>query len=272
MHTIISNVPVSDKKLSEIREATCQDPQLIALKKAALDGWADSRSHCPFIIQEYWNHRDEISEIDGILLKGEKIIIPRKLRENMIECIHASHMVVEKSKNRARDLIFWPGMGKAIEAAVEACSVCQERHSANPKEHLLSHASPEMPWQVIGTDLFTSNSRDYIVIVDYYSRFFQLERLYSCTSAAVISKLKAAMSRHGIPDTVDSDNGPSYSSSEFKIFAESWGFTHTTTSPHYPQSNGLAEMYVQISKRYWTKPKLKTKTPTSASWNIATRQ
>lgn len=99
-------------------------------------------------------------------------------------------MGVEKSKNSARDLIFWPGMGKAIEAAVESCSVCQKRRSANPKEPLLSHAIPERPWQVIGAGLFTWNSRDYIVIVDYNSRFFELERLCSCTSAAVISKLK----------------------------------------------------------------------------------
>lgn len=153
-------------------------------------------------------------------------------------------MGVEKSKNRARDLIFWPGMGKAIEAAVEAY-LCQERRSANPREPLLSDVIPERLWQVIGTDVFTWNSRDYIVIVDYYSRFFELERLYSCTSAAVISKLKSTMSRHEIAETVVSDNGPSYSSSEFTCFAESWGFTHTTTSPHYPQSNGLAEKYVQ---------------------------
>lgn len=62
----------------------------------------------------------------------------------------------------------------------------------------MSHAIPERLWQVIGTDLFTWNSRDYIIIVDYYSRFFKPERLYSCTSAAVISKLKSTMARHGV--------------------------------------------------------------------------
>lgn len=261
VHTVISSVPVSDKRLAEIKETTSRDPQLAALKKATLDGWPDTRSQCPLNIQEYWNHRDEISEIDGILFKGEKIIIPSKLRENMIERIHAGHMGVEKSKNRARDLLFWPGMGKQIEAAVEACSICQERRSANPKEPLLSHAIPERPWQVIGTDLFTWNSRDYIIVVDYYSRFFELERLYSCTSAAVISKLKSTMARHGIAETIISDNGPCYSSSEFQRFAESWGFTHTTTSPRYPQSNGLAEKTVQTAKRILDKAKAENKDP-----------
>ena len=61
------------------------------------------------------------------------------------------------------------------------------------------------------------------------------------------------MARHRIAETVVSDNGPCYSSSEFKCFAESWGFTHTTTSPYYPQSNGLTEKFVQITKRILAK-------------------
>lgn len=95
----------------------------------------------------------------------------------MFERIHAGHLGVEKSKNRARDLLFWPGMGKQIETAVEACSICQERRSANPKEPMISNNIPDRPWQVIGTDLFTWNSQDLIIIVYYYSRFFELERL-----------------------------------------------------------------------------------------------
>ncbi|KAJ8382942.1 hypothetical protein SKAU_G00037200 [Synaphobranchus kaupii] len=263
VHTVLSSVPVSDKRLTEIQEATTQDPQLAALRKATLAGWPDAKKRFPPSIQEYWNHRDELSEIDGILFKGDKIIVPRKLRENMLERIHAGHMGVEKSKNRARDLLFWPGMGKRVEAAVEACSICQERRSTKPKEPMLSHAIPERPRQVIGTDLFTWNSQDYLVIVDYYSRFVELERLYSCTSSAVTTKLKAApaMAQHGIAESVISENGACYSLGEFRHFTETWGFTHTTTSPHYPQSNGLAEKTVQTAKRILYKAKAENKDP-----------
>ncbi|KAJ8250040.1 hypothetical protein COCON_G00232560 [Conger conger] len=150
-------------------------------------------------------------------------------------------------------------MGKQIEAAVEACSICQERSSADPKEALLSHAIPERPWQVTGTDLFTWSSRDYMVVVDYYSRLFELERLYSCAATAVITKLKSTMARHGIPETITSDNGPCYSAREFQSFAQSWGFTHITTSPHYPQSNGLAEKTVQTAQPMSDKAKAESK-------------
>ena len=261
VHTVLNSLPVSDTRLTEIKHETAQDAQLAALRRATLTGWPDTRKQCPPSIQEYWNHREEISQMDGMLFKGERIIVPQKLREDMIRRVHASHLGMEKNKYRAKDLLFWPGMGKQIEEAVAACSICQERHNANPKEPMKSHAIPERPWQVIGTDLFTWNSQDFIVIVDYYSRFFELEKLSSCTSSAVIMKLKAAMARHGIPESIISDNGPCYSSGEFRLFAESWGFTHTTTSPHYPQSNGLAERTVQTAKSILDKAKAENKDP-----------
>ncbi|KAL1249126.1 hypothetical protein QQF64_020131 [Cirrhinus molitorella] len=137
--------------------------------------------------------------------------------------------------------------GKQI--PVGQCSICQERRSANTKEPLLLHSIPERPWQVVGTDLFTWNEQNYFVLVDYYSRYFEMERLHSCTAAAVIAKLKAAFARHGIPERFISDNGPCYSAEEFHRFAVAWDFQHTTTSPRYPQSNGLAEETVQTAKR-----------------------
>lgn len=255
VHTLISTVPVSDRKLLEIKDATAQDAQLTALRRATQNGWPNERRKCPPSIQEYWNHRDEISEMEGILFKGEKIIVPLSLRGDMIQRVHAGHMGMEKSKHRARDLLFWPGMGKQIEATVEQCSICQERRDANPKEPLWSHDIPERPWQVVGTDLFTWNTQNLIVIVDYYSRFFEMEQLTNTTSLAVIAKLKSVFARHGIAETVISDNGPCYSSEEFRRFANAWDFTHTTTSPRYPQSNGLAEKTVQTAKRILDKAK-----------------
>ena len=64
----------------------------------------------------------------------------------------------------------------------------------------------------------------------------------------MIHKLKAAFARHGIVETLISDNGPCYKSNEFESFTKAWEFTHVTTSPHYPQSNGLAEKSVQIAR------------------------
>lgn len=248
IHTVIRNAPVSDRKMSKIRAATAQDEQLSALKQVVLSGWPETNKQCPPAISEYWNHRGEISETDGILLKGEKIIVPRSLRAEMLSRIHTGHLGMEKSKQRARDVLFWPGMGKQIETLVGSCNICLERRNSAPKEPMISHPIPERPWQVVATDLFSWNGMDYIVAVDYYSRYFETEKLTSLTSTAVIKKLKAFFARFGIPQTVVSDNGPCYSSQEFRDFAKAWDFQHTTSSPLYPQSNGLAERTVQTAK------------------------
>ncbi|KAL0194540.1 hypothetical protein M9458_008112, partial [Cirrhinus mrigala] len=253
VHTLIANIQVSDYKLKEIIAATAQDTQLATLNQVTKTGWPDTYKQCPPLVREYWNHRCDISEIDGMMFKGEKIIVPQSLRKDMLDRIHTGHMGVEKCKHRARDLLFWPRMGQQIETMVGQCSICQERRNANTKEPLLSYTIPERPWQVVGTDLFTWNEQNYIIIVDYYSRYFEMERLHSCTASAVITKLKAVFARHGIPERVISDNGPCYSADEFHRFAAEWDFEHCTTSPRYPQSNGLAEKTVQTAKRILAK-------------------
>lgn len=69
----------------------------------------------------------------------------------------------------------------------------------------------------------------------------------------MIESLKDAFARHGIPTEVVSDNGPQFKSRYFNKFAKDWEFKHTTSSPHYPRSNGLAESSVKTVKRMMKK-------------------
>jgi len=93
------------------------------------------------------------------------------------------------------------------------------------------------------------NGATYLLVVDYYSRFPEVVQLRSTTSQSVINALKAIFARYGIPEILLSDNGPQYSSTEFSEFAANYGFVHGTSSPHYPQSNGLAERAVKTVKK-----------------------
>ena len=58
--------------------------------------------------------------------------------------------------------------------------------------------------------------------------------------------MKELFSQQGVPEIVMSDNGPQYSASQFKEFAAAYGFTHVTSSPNYPQANGLIFLVVYI--------------------------
>jgi len=101
----------------------------------------------------------------------------------------------------------------------------------------------------VGTDLFELKGKHYLLVVDYFSRYPEIIKITSTTSASTIVALKAIFSRHGIPEVVRSDNGPQYNSQEFTTFSESYGFKHITSSPLYPQSNGQAERTVQTVKK-----------------------
>ena len=71
----------------------------------------------------------------------------------------------------------------------------------------------------------------------------------------MVSKIKSIFARHGLAEKVISDNGPCYSSHKFADFAKEWDFSHITSSPHFPQTNGLAEKSVQTIKGMFLKGK-----------------
>lgn len=96
------------------------------------------------------------------------------------------------------------------------------------KETLISHEVLSRPWAKVGTDLFVFDSKDYLITVDYFSNFWEIDYLADTKSTTVIRKLKAHFARQGTPDTVVSDNGPQYASQDFKKFSERWGFQHVT--------------------------------------------
>ena len=98
------------------------------------------------------------------------------------------------------------------------------RMCRNKREPLITTPLPDYPWQLVETDLFELDKCQYLLVVDYFSRYPQVVKLSSTTSNQVIAALKTIFAHHGIPETVRSDNGPQYSSQEFAMFASSYGF------------------------------------------------
>ena len=270
VHCLFNNMPVTDKKMQQLRQTTAEDPQMQELQSTILEGWPELRQNCKPTISEFWNFRDQLSAIDGIIFKGEKILVPTSLRPEMIQKIHSSHLGIEKTKQRAREILFWHGMATQIHNAVAACPICTPTRPSNPKQPLMPHEIPSRPWQKLATDLFTWNERSFLVTVDYYSRFFEVDELITTTSAAVIRKLSSHLARHGIPEVVVSDNGPQFASEDFATFATSWDFHHVTSSPGYPQSNGPAKKTVQTAKNILSRAKALI--PAWRCWNTARTQ
>ena len=104
VNQVISNLPVSDAKLEVIRQATANDPVMLKLQDTIKCGWPTNRFQVSNDLKPYWTFREELSEADGILLKGEKIMIPSTLRKDMLAKINTSHLGVVKCKQRAKNV------------------------------------------------------------------------------------------------------------------------------------------------------------------------
>lgn len=224
------------------------DPVLQQLKEATLNGWPEKHD-IPPSIRPYFSIRGEIVYNNGLLLKGQRIVIPSFLRGTMKEIIHQGHNGFKKCKNRARQSVYWPGINHEIEDLVFHCSLCSAHRNQQQKESLIQHEIPNAPWTKVASDLFTLCGHDYVIVTDYFSKFVEIERLPDKSSSTVINKIKKIFSRHGIPKELFTDNGPEYSAACFKRFAKEWDFKHTTSSPHFPQSIGFVERTIQTIKK-----------------------
>ena len=140
-------------------------------------------------------------------------------------------------------------MDAEIENLVKSCSVCQESRPSPPAAPLHSWEWPSEPWSRLHLDFagpFLGHM--FLVIVDAHSKWLDVHLMSSISSAATIEKLRIVFATHGLPRKVVTDNGPSFTSAEFREFMSYNGITHVTTAPYHPSSNGLAERAVQTFK------------------------
>ena len=232
-----------------IREAAVSDPLYIALKAQILAGWPDKIKNVPSDLKPFYTFCDELTVDGNLIFKGDRLFVPQSARQSMIERAHSSHIGINGCIRRAKDAVYWEGMTSQITDYVSKCAVCEKWQSDTQKEPLMPHPVPLRPWEKVGVDLFELKQKTYLITVDYLSNFFEIDRLEGKKAKDVIYKLKQHFARHGIVDTCFTDNGPPFSSSDFKSFAKSFEFKHVTSSPRYPQSNGKVENAVKTAKR-----------------------
>ena len=249
---------LSEGTHQQIKQCTLADPTLQTLMNTVTTGWPVSKEDVPPCIREYWNYKEELTVQDGVLYKEIKVIVPISMRPQTIARVHSSHLGPDACVRRARDVLFWPSMAGQIKEQVQNCEVCNDFLARQQKEPLMTHKIPDTPWSKVGQDLFTYGSETFLVTVDYYSDYFELDLLQDATTESVIKATKSHFARHGIADMI-TDNGPQYSSDQFAAFTREWEFQHTTSSQLHSQSNGKAESAVKIAKNLVKKAKRENK-------------
>ena len=217
------------------------------IKSYCLHGWPE-KHQLKGAIKPFIQFASELSVQDGLLLKGTRIVIPTTMRLEILDRIPEGHLGIVKCRQRALSSVWWPGLSKQIEELVKLCATCNRYKPDHSETMIIPEETPSRGFEKVAADLCELNKKIYLVIVDYYSRFFELELLSSTTSKAVIAHMKSVFARHGVPSKVFSDGGPQFSSGEFAKFSRDWQFEHITSSPNYPQSNGAVEKAVQTAK------------------------
>ncbi|KAJ8300229.1 hypothetical protein KUTeg_021748 [Tegillarca granosa] len=136
---------------------------------------------CNENVLEYWNHRDELSFEDGLIFKGCTLVNPG----------------VTKTIRRAKNGMLWSGMSKQVTDLILDCLICLKHRDSNTKEPIILTEFPNRSYQIIGVDLFQFDDKDYLLTIDYYRRFFEVDFLPNSRSHTVIQKLRNVQTKDG---------------------------------------------------------------------------
>ena len=199
--------------------------------------------------QPFVSRQKELSVLNGCLLWGSRLIIPPQGRKYLLDQLHETHLGSSRMKSLGHGYIWWPGMDSEIEEYVKACGRCQIFQPLPPVAPVHPWDWPRQPWVRLHLDFagpFMGSM--YLVLVDAYSKWLEVVIMNSITSISTIDKLQQIFAEHGLPKMIVTDNGPSFTSTEFKKFLDSNGIRHITYSPYQPSTNGLAERAVQSFK------------------------
>ena len=230
-----------------VREATSSDPAMFELLETIEQGMPDTRSKLPPTIRQYYDFREELSTVDGVILYKERIVIPPALRKEVLSALHAAHQGVTSMTARANMSVFWPGITAHIANLRERCADCNRIAPSQPNGPPTPLLEPEYPFQCICADFFTYKGIHYLIIVDRYSNWPTIKRTSRATG--LISSLREEFVTYGVPEELSSDGGPEFVAAETQKFLKAWGIHHRISSVAFPHSNCRAEIGVKTCKR-----------------------
>lgn len=188
---------------------------------------------------------NELCELEGVLLRGDRIVVPDLLRNNVLTTAHDGHPGTTMMKNHLRSHVWWPKMDTQVEQFVKRCRGCTLVGVPEPPEPLQRSQLPCSPWHTIALDFLgpLPDGQYLLVVIDCYSRFMEVCEMETTTTSDVIRELSIMFSRYGIPFAMKADNAPQLSGEciEMKEFCDVNGVKLMNTIPYWPQSNGEVE-------------------------------
>lgn len=230
----------------DISIETRRDPILSKLSEAIEKGIVDKLDHN---FDVYKRKSLELTVQYGCVMWGYRTVIPSKLRQYILEELHASHMGIVKTKSLARSYVWWPKIDSDIENLIKQCIPCQELQASPPLAELIPWKPTDSVWSRIHMDYAGPKfGYYYLIVIDSHSKWVEVFKTKTITASFTIIKLRELFSRYGMPETIVTDNGTQFTAFEFENFITN-NIDHIFTPPGHPATNGQAENFVKTFKK-----------------------
>ena len=122
-------LPATDQRLAEIQAFQERDEICSAITSFCADVWPE-KHQLPTSLKLYWPHRAKFNvNHEGLLLCGQRIVIPAGLQAEVLQLLHTGHQGLTKCRQRAQLLTWWPGLSTQVTDYVRRCTVCARKQT-----------------------------------------------------------------------------------------------------------------------------------------------
>lgn len=224
--------------IKQIESESANDQVLKSVRNSIRTGKWTKGENKPYLVV-----KNELKVIGKLVFRGTRIIMPETLRNTTLKIAHEGHPGIVVMKRHLHTKVWWPGMDRDAEEMCKRCHACQVASQTSNPEPIKSTELPRGPWQLLGADLLgpLPSGDSLFVVVDYYSRYVEVEIMRNTTTDRIIKSLHKMFQTHGLPIQIVTDNGPQFISAEFKDFMEQLDIEHRRVTPLWPQANGEVE-------------------------------
>ena len=237
----------------KLRKRTAECPVLRKVQDAIRDNtWEQLTQDTDPDIKKFVAVKDELSIIDGLLYRGDAIVVPKALQQKVAAKAHnIGHQGETRTKELIKTRFWWSGLGADVQEVVRKCPQCQRITPTHRKEPIKHEPLPDRPFQRIAMDFKGpfDGGKYALVILDLYSRWPEVYMTTSTSFKAIKPHLVSYFARYGTPESVKTDNGPPFQGHEFAAFAKAENFHHRKITPHHPEANGEVENFMKLVKK-----------------------
>ena len=230
---------------------SAKDPVISAVMRYTGEGWPQERKQDEGAdMSRLRALMNSLSVSNGCLLHGNRVVIPTRLRPQVLELLHTGHFGMVRIRQLARDAVYRPNIANDFEAMCRHCTSCGEHQSKPQKPAVHPWMLPEKPWSRLHIDhaiIFLGSN--WLVLTDTYSKYLCIHPTQAVTAKATMDLLEQDFAHFGYPHSLVTDNATAFTSDEFQSWCKERGTMHLIGAPYHPATNGAAERLVQTFKQ-----------------------